>query len=120
MITCIGIRITSLKNLKSRSRLKKVRSHGRHYLTIGFRGKCLGVGLSIPQNWYKAGDSIPITITLIPEGYKKVFPPRILPVNDLDRMDQSDTSPACDDKNQGWRGKGNGIRLWAFGFTNRR
>jgi hypothetical protein len=43
-------------------------------MMIGSKGKCLGVELSIPQNWYKAGDSIPIKITLLPEGYKKVIP----------------------------------------------
>jgi len=39
---------------------------------LGFRGKILGVEASIPQNWYKAGDTIPISLTFTPTGYKKV------------------------------------------------
>src|SRR5271154_4308376 len=41
-------------------------------ICLGFRGKILGVEASIPKNWYKAGESIPITIQLNPQGYKKV------------------------------------------------
>jgi hypothetical protein len=29
---------------------------------------------SIPKSWYKAGDTIPITLTMTPSGYKKVTP----------------------------------------------
>ena len=40
---------------------------------IGFRGKILTVEASIPKNWYKAGESVPITLKLTSTGYKKVF-----------------------------------------------
>lgn len=40
---------------------------------LGFRGKILGVEASIPKNWYKAGETVPITIVLTPSGYKKVY-----------------------------------------------
>lgn len=40
---------------------------------LGFRGKILGVEASIPKNWYKAGERVPITIVLTPSGYKKVY-----------------------------------------------
>jgi hypothetical protein len=43
---------------------------------LGFRGKVLAVEATIPKNWFKAGESIPITLQLIPQGYKKVFTPK--------------------------------------------
>ena len=42
----------------------------------GFRGKMLGVEASIPKNWWKAGETISITIVLTPTGYKKVLAQR--------------------------------------------
>lgn len=47
-------------------------SHPSQNLTIGFRGKSLTVEASIPQKWFKAGDSIPVKLVLIPNGYKNV------------------------------------------------
>jgi hypothetical protein len=32
----------------------------------------LTIEASIPKKWYKAGESVPITLLLIPDGYKKV------------------------------------------------
>jgi hypothetical protein len=45
---------------------------------IGFRGKILAVEASIPKKWYKAGESVPITLILTPTGHKKVFPLAII------------------------------------------
>ena len=42
------------------------------FTDLGFRGKVLGVEASIPKNWYKAGETIPISLTFTPSGYKKV------------------------------------------------
>jgi Arrestin (or S-antigen), C-terminal domain len=61
-----------LKNFPSKSRLRRVPPFPPIDLTVGFRGKILGVEVSIPRNWYKAGDSIPIKVILTPDGYKKV------------------------------------------------
>jgi len=33
----------------------------------------LTIEASIPKKWYKAGESVPITLLLIPDGYKKVY-----------------------------------------------
>jgi len=50
------------------------KSRTPHALLItGFRGKLLVVEASIPNNWFKAGETIPIKIELTPAGYKKVF-----------------------------------------------
>jgi hypothetical protein len=43
-------------------------------VNVGFRGKILGVEASIPKNWWKSGETIPITLVLTPTGYKKVHP----------------------------------------------
>jgi len=32
----------------------------------------LGIEASIPKSWYKAGDTIPVTLVFTPTGYKKV------------------------------------------------
>ena len=38
----------------------------------GFRGKILSVEASIPKDWWKSGEKVPITLVLTPTGYKKV------------------------------------------------
>ena len=43
---------------------------------LGYRGKTLAVEATIPKNWFKAGESIPITLQLTPQGYKKVSIPK--------------------------------------------
>jgi hypothetical protein len=39
---------------------------------IGFRGKIMAVEATIPKKWYKAGETVPVTLQLTPTGYKKV------------------------------------------------
>jgi len=68
----IGTRITSLRRLKLPSRRRRVPLL-RVEADLGFRGKILGVEASIPKNWYKAGETIPISLTFTPTGYKKVL-----------------------------------------------
>ena len=45
---------------------------------LGFRGKTLAIEASIPKKWYKAGESVPITLILTPSGYKKVSPLEVI------------------------------------------
>lgn len=60
------------EELKVRDTTEKSKNTQGCGLMIGFRGKILGIEASIPKSWYKAGDTIPITLVFTPTGYKKV------------------------------------------------
>ena len=54
---------------------------------VGFRGKSLIVDASIPKQWFKAGETVPVTLIFTPNGYKKVlsFPRARFMVDRLDK-----------------------------------
>jgi hypothetical protein len=62
---------------------------------LGFRGKILAVEASIPKKWYKAGETVPITIQFTPSGYKKVIPSRVNLT--IGRLDKDYFSQSCYD-----------------------